>query len=288
MINFKRDNFPLRVISTNMQQNVPIHSHDFIELVFFVRGNASHSIFAKDQKNDYSVMQGDCFAILPGESHAFENGNQAFYYNIIFSPLLISNVTKELKEFDTWMDILGNQDITVRNKVHLNLNQRMMINDYIQRLISELTNRHKGYKLCAKTILIEILLLILRSVPLKMVESQTSSRINPNILNIIGQIEKDPVANYTLSNLAKKAHMCNSGFSKKFKEIAGSSPMDFIISLRIEKAEKLLLSTNLSIYDIAEKCGFYNECESRKKGLFHTIHKVEDGEQYLYCYSSTK
>jgi transcriptional regulator GlxA family with amidase domain len=47
--------------------------------------------------------------------------------------------------------------------------------------------------------------------------------------------------------------MCNSGFSKKFKEIAGSSPMDFIISLRIEKAEKLLLSTNLSIYDIAEK-----------------------------------
>jgi AraC-like DNA-binding protein len=177
---------------------------------------------------------------------------------VIFRIIFISNVLKELKEFETWMFIFGNQDVTVRNKVHLNLNQRMVINDYIQRLIIELTNRQEGYKLCAKTILIEMLLLILRSVPLKMIENQSSSRINPDILNIIGQIEKDPVANYTLSQLAKKAHMCNSGFSKKFKDIAGLSPIDFIISLRIEKAEKLLLSTNLSIYDVSQQCGFYD------------------------------
>ena len=51
---------------------------------------------------------------------------------------------------------------------------------------------------------------------------------------------------------------------------------------------KTISKNNISSIRVAEKCGFKNECETRKKGVFHTIHKVEDGEQYLYCYSRIK
>ena len=51
---------------------------------------------------------------------------------------------------------------------------------------------------------------------------------------------------------------------------------------------KTISKDNISSIRVAEKCGFYNESETHKKGLFHTIHKVEDGEQYLYCYTRTK
>ena len=258
MINWSRDNFPMVVVTTEMQDTVPIHTHDFVELVLFIEGSANHSVFAGDQKADYSVMQGDCFAILPGEAHAFENGRHAFYYNIIFSPSLIAREIKELKEFSTWMLIFGNRDVTGRNKIHLSLNDRIILNEYILKLIGELKKKQDGYKLSAKILLIEIMLLILRSVPQKMIGSQSVSRINPFILNIISEIEKKPEKHYTLHELAMKANMSSSGFSKKFKDIAGTSPVEYIILLRIEKAENLLISTDFSIYDIAEQCGFHD------------------------------
>ena len=129
------------------------------------------------------------------------------------------------------MPIFGNRDVTGRNNVHLNLNDRIILNEYIQKLIIELKNKENGYKLSAKTLLIEIMLVILRSTPLKMTENQSSSKINPSILNIISELEKNPENHYTLKALAKKANMCSSGFSKKFKDIAGASPLEYIIFL---------------------------------------------------------
>lgn len=47
---------------------------------------------------------------------------------------------------------------------------------------------------------------------------------------------------------------------------------------------KTISKDNISSIRVAEKSGFNIECESIKKGLLHTINKVEAGEQYLYCY----
>ena len=88
MSRYKKDNFPLSVITTEMKELVPEHTHDFIELVIFQRGTAIHSLHSADKKSGYTVMQGDCFSILPQEIHSFENGNHAFYSNIIFSHII--------------------------------------------------------------------------------------------------------------------------------------------------------------------------------------------------------
>lgn len=47
---------------------------------------------------------------------------------------------------------------------------------------------------------------------------------------------------------------------------------------------KTISKDNISSIKVAEKCGFYIECESVKTRFLHTIHKVEKGEQYLYRY----
>ena len=48
---------------------------------------------------------------------------------------------------------------------------------------------------------------------------------------------------------------------------------------------KTISKNNISSVRVAEKCGFYNECEAHKSGLLHTICRVKTGEQYLHCYS---
>lgn len=259
MAKYKRDNFPLRVITTNMEDIISMHNHDFFELVFFAKGNASHTLISGDKKLSYSVMQGDCFAIMPQEYHSFENGNLACYYNIIFSPSLISAEQKELKKLAAWNKIFGDSCYEERNKVHLDLQERIKIDDYIGRLIEELKGRQEGYKVAARAILLEILLLVLRCSPKKMpFANAVPTKSSPYILSIINDMEKAPEKHYTLNELAKKSNMCVSGFTKKFRSLVGVSPVEYLLNLRVEKAEQMLISSSLPIYTIANNCGFYD------------------------------
>ena len=252
-----KDNFPLSVVITDTDENVPIHSHDFIELVFFVNGVATHNILRGGKNVCYPVMQGDFFSIMPKEKHSYDS-SKAHYYNIIFSPELISNELHELKEFRTWNSFFGMNDLEARFKVHLTAHDRMEMEQYIKRLRNELAKRAAGYKICARSILLEILLIVLRCTPKRMLHGVKALKSDNDILNIINEMEKNPEKHYCLKELAKKANMCISGFTKKFRNLIGTSPTEYLLSLRIEKAEQLLLSSSSTIYTIAEQCGFYD------------------------------
>lgn len=259
IIQFSHDNsLQLRVITTNMNKNIPEHSHDFIELVFFAEGAAIHSVRKNNRMTSYPVMQGDCFTILPSEIHSFDNGNTAFYYNVIFSPSLIKNEIQELKEFESWPLLFDQSKNNVRSKIHLNLNDRMEVQNCILKLNDKLKQKNKGYKILCRGLLLELLLKILCSSPKKMFEVESDTKLDNRILSVINEMEKHPEKHYTLSDFAKKSNMCISGFSHKFHTILGMPPFEYLLSLRIEKAECLLKSSSMSIYDIAEQCGFYD------------------------------
>ena len=48
-------------------------------------------------------------------------------------------------------------------------------------------------------------------------------------------------------------------FLRRFKAYTGMTPSDYMIGLRLHKAQSLLLGTPMSIKEISEKCGFENE-----------------------------
>jgi AraC-like DNA-binding protein len=56
--------------------------------------------------------------------------------------------------------------------------------------------------------------------------------------------------------LAKKVNCSESHFSRLFKQETGTSPSDYIIKIRVDKAKKLLSSTAKNATEIALMCGF--------------------------------
>ena len=56
--------------------------------------------------------------------------------------------------------------------------------------------------------------------------------------------------------MANASHMSVSYFSKIFKEAAGSSPYDYLLTVRLDKAKEMLRQTDCSIESIAYKTGF--------------------------------
>ena len=62
-----------------------------------------------------------------------------------------------------------------------------------------------------------------------------------------------------IDKMASEAGMSRSGFQHLYKKMFGVSVMTDVISGRIDRAKRLLSSTNLTVKEIAERCGYNNE-----------------------------
>lgn len=59
-----------------------------------------------------------------------------------------------------------------------------------------------------------------------------------------------------VSQIAGKLGMSRNRFAAKFKAATGSSPKDYIMTARLQKALSLIKGTELSIAEVAHSCGF--------------------------------
>lgn len=71
----------------------------------------------------------------------------------------------------------------------------------------------------------------------------------------------------TVDDIAKQAAVSASHFSRIFRKAVGASPYEYLITLRLNQAKKLLRQTDLSIDAIAEKTGFHSTANFT--ALFH-------------------
>ena len=79
-----------------------------------------------------------------------------------------------------------------------------------------------------------------------------------HIENSMDYILSNLSAPLTLSMLAKEACMSRSYYSTLFKTLNGVSVWNYITAQRVDMAQHLLESTNDSITEICENCGFNN------------------------------
>jgi len=69
-------------------------------------------------------------------------------------------------------------------------------------------------------------------------------------------IEENYAKPLTLDLLAEQLDSSPRHLSRLFKQQTGSSPIDYMLSLRIEKAKELLVATEASLQEIAENIGY--------------------------------
>jgi AraC-like DNA-binding protein len=57
-------------------------------------------------------------------------------------------------------------------------------------------------------------------------------------------------------SLAELAHLSAAQFHHVFKQTTGATPIDYLRSIRIRRAQQLLITTNESVAEIGRKCGY--------------------------------
>jgi len=83
-----------------------------------------------------------------------------------------------------------------------------------------------------------------------------STNVNSYVSTAIDYIDRHLDEDISISEICSYVHLSKYYFCHLFKEITGMSPVKYISERRITNAKKLLISSNLSLSEIAMRSGF--------------------------------
>ncbi|MFG2803831.1 helix-turn-helix domain-containing protein [Streptomyces pseudovenezuelae] len=68
---------------------------------------------------------------------------------------------------------------------------------------------------------------------------------------------------FDVETLAARAYLSRRTFDRRFRELTGSAPLQWLITQRVLQAQRLLESSEYSVDEIAERCGFRSSTSLR-------------------------
>jgi len=233
------------------------HYHHYIELLYCLSGKAQVFISGKS----YDFCEGDMVLINSREVHSVYNTTEdaieyivvKFDPNVLYSTSITVFETKYVFPF------------TLNKSTH----QKVFTSDEIKdtdipRLLNgifiEYTNKNYGFEMAVRNNIGGVFLLILRNWYDKGLDLNINTNINENSLKklqlIFDYVDKNYMFPISSESVASTCNMSYSYFSRFFKASVGKSFNKYLNYVRITEAEKLLLSTDLNITDIAMEIGF--------------------------------
>lgn len=87
----------------------------------------------------------------------------------------------------------------------------------------------------------------------------------PALMQVVAEIQERFQEPLRVAELAERSGISESSMESQFKKVFGVSPSQFIQKTRVEHAAKLLTTTGLSLSEIAQRSGFYDQSAFSKK-----------------------
>lgn len=96
-------------------------------------------------------------------------------------------------------------------------------------------------------------------------------------------LDENPIGSISVQELSEICNLSVSGFRRLFHREMGMSPCDYLMKRKLQRAEDLLLISNMSIEEVAHECGFQDEFYfsrffRKKKGIPPLLWRKEKQE----------
>lgn len=122
-------------------------------------------------------------------------------------------------------------------------------------LQQELFNQQIGFSTRINHLLDELFILIARKLTL---QNNTHRDFPQSFMNLEQALRKNLSHTWTVEEMAAMVGLGTTTFTEKVKNYSGFSPLNYLITIRISEAIKLLKQNDLSVTDIALDTGFYS------------------------------
>ncbi|RKP57348.1 AraC family transcriptional regulator [Cohnella endophytica] len=247
--------FPFDIVfkdRKNSRTELPDHLHDLYELVYVYEGKGTFFI----DNAFYEKEEGDLF-LIPGNTihRSFPDADRPILSTaVFFAPAFV-----ESSSLDDAYVPLRCFDIARKKKqykIELTEEFKQRTRETLDEIADELRNKEPGYRHAVRLGL-QRLLLTLGRLPFTREDGSMDKRIGPQwIMDALRSIDNDPGQSGGLAELAAKACVSASHFSRVFKQLTGMNVTDYVNAKRLVLAKELLLSTDDNVESIALACGF--------------------------------
>ena len=135
----------------------------------------------------------------------------------------------------------------------------------LQLMVGELERHEPGCSAVVNELAQVLFVHVLRS---QMAEGLTQGLLgalaDPKIGKALNHIHADFCFDWSVDSLASSVAMSRSLFAQRFRELVGMTPMKYLTEWRMQEAQDLLETSDLTIADIAERSGYHSEVAFRK------------------------
>lgn len=225
--------------------------HPEIEIGFIAEGVGKYVI----GDNSYDFKPGDVFFIRANESHCIPSidSDEVLAFVIRINWYYMWNICADYIDAAK-IHTMITSGIPINNYFP----QKSGIGDKVEEIRKLFRNENDSMRFEIKRRILNLLIIIADSVAEPVV---TESNQNPpahisEIQSAVNYINDNISKAITLDDIAHAASMSRSYVSSHFKLVTGVSPYEYLLTARVEKAIELLKKTELSVTEIAQKCGF--------------------------------
>ncbi len=245
----------IRRIQAGRHSELNLHNHHFSEIVLILNsGGAIHWAEGKSCE----LHRGDLLLLHPGRVHGYQNSGSLELVNMLYKadrlPLpLLDGADMELFPFfisAKYSEILAPEEPVLT----LTDEETAEIEKQIEALNHELQGELPGRNLRSFILFMGILISLGRMGKSSrkkedMNEAQTA-------LSYLNMHFREAVS---ISHLAKISNLSKRSLFRHFRRLTGMTPVEYCRRKQLEYAADMLLSTNLTLAEIAVECGF---CDS--------------------------
>ncbi len=213
------------------------HTHNHMELFYIVGGRGQFLI----QDQLYPVNANNLVIINPNVPHTEVSLNAQPLEYIV----------------------LGIEGVELASSEHSNGRFSMLdhfesveISGCLRNILREMEQKSTGYEDVCQAYMEILIIRLMRSTALSVPAQPQQISANRQCAAVKRYIDQHFKETLTLDQLAEEAHMNKFYLSHAFKQEFGVSPINYLISCRIEESKYLLAETDLSISQIAQLLNF--------------------------------
>jgi AraC-like DNA-binding protein len=233
------------------------HWHHYIEIL-----SVSEGIYDIEINLSHDTLQeGDICILNSGDLHQIISDSPKICHDaVLFDPLILDFSYED--EFQTeCIQPLLDQMLLLPAIFHKSHPIYPSIKSKVLELSKLTTTKPDRWYYQSKLLILELIFILYENgelIPAKNVRSSSEKRKIRHYKAVISYIEKNYHQPITLQDLSDTIP-CNSQYlCRFFKDIAGISPIQYLIRFRLDRACYLLQHTSKPILEIAFDCGFEN------------------------------
>lgn len=246
--------FPIQLFQNNHDSHGSIfdsHWHEQLEILYFIEGEA----VVECSSTPVSVKPGEFIVINSNELHSGYNpGNRLSYYCFNIDTSMLQSSFPDSCEIKYISPIEKNL-IIFSNKVS---NDTQAV-DCIASIIAEYENKEIGFEMAIKSYFYKLLVLLIRKHVKQILTQEEYDKKVKNLeklREVLKYIEENYTEEVSIAEACKLSGLSTYYFCHLFKGVTGKTLSEYVNSLRINKAESLLKSTEMNITEIALATGF--------------------------------